>query len=185
MQNNKLKKQTSLFEWFISPKLNYITDVLFKAVNNTDDTIVKPRQGSPGVCIDDTIVSGHYTYSEFKAIYLRRRDRLLDVIRRNRKLLFLRFEAEVNRYTHKDIEDFIAVIKLINPLVEDVKLLLITPNTTASVHPSLITVFYNKHGGDPYCTSKEINELFLNSLETIGYNINDILEATFTDKSEV
>jgi hypothetical protein len=34
LQNAKIKKQTTLFEWFVSPNLNNITNILIKIVNN-------------------------------------------------------------------------------------------------------------------------------------------------------
>ena len=52
-------------------------------------------------------------------------------------------------------------------------------------HPSLIKVIYNKHHTDPYCKSKEINDLFVNSLQRIGYDLNNTLDVDFTDISEL
>jgi hypothetical protein len=43
MQHKKLKKETSLFEWFISPTLRDITHVLIKIGNNEDMDSVQFR----------------------------------------------------------------------------------------------------------------------------------------------
>lgn len=69
MQNLKIKKCTTLFEWFISNNLKYITDVLYKIENNTDNNIVK--QINNHIClIDDNIKTQHYKYEEFIDIYI-------------------------------------------------------------------------------------------------------------------
>ena len=63
-------------------------------------------------------------------------------------------------------------------------MMLISPNGNGLNHPSLINIFYDKHATDPYCVSKEINDIFMKSLRAIGYNVNDTSELTFTDKSD-
>ncbi len=69
MQNLKIKKCTTLFEWFVSNSLKNITDVLYKIENNTDNDIVK--QLNNRIClINDNISSNHYTYEEFIYIYI-------------------------------------------------------------------------------------------------------------------
>ena len=183
LQNCKLKKQTSLFEWFVSNNLKTITSVLVKIGNNTDTDIIK--DGGPHTYIENnTIYSGHYKHTDFKEIYNRRRNRLVECISNNNRLLFVRFEYSHIIYDTNDIDEFINAIKHINPSC-DVKLLLISPIETQIKHPSIIPAFYDKQFSDPYCTGKEINEFFVNTLQTIGYNIHDILDAKFTDSSEL
>lgn len=181
LQNCKLKKQTSLFEWFVSKDLQAITSVLVKIGNNADADIIK--DGGVHTYIENhSIFSGHYKHAEFEDIYIRRRDRLLEWIMNNNRLLFVRFESEHKEYNTDDIDEFIHAIKHINPSC-DVTLLLISPNKEPLKHDSVIHVFYDTHSSDPYCTGKEINELFVNTLQTIGYNIHDTNDATFTDFS--
>lgn len=86
-------------------------------------------------------------------------------------------------YDASAINEFIKVIREINPALENIKLLLITNNSIQLDHPSVFQVFYNKHSTDPYCRSTEINTLFTDSLSHIGYNIHDTTHLTFTDKS--
>ena len=76
-----------------------------------------------------------------------------------------------------------STIKLIHPDLNNVKLLLITPNQSMIDHPLLIKQFYNKHSEDPYCTSCETNTLFTNALGNIGYNLDDISDISFNDLS--
>lgn len=173
LQNAKIKKQTTLFEWFISPTLRDIIKVLIKIGNDMDDDIIK--EGKDHVFLGDTIYSGHYKYEEFKLIYKRRRNRLLDTILSSKKILFCRFEANSVIYTQEDIENFISSILMINSNLDDVKLMIITPGLELE-HPSLIKVLYDKHMSDPYCESKEINDLFVTSLKNIGYDVKDIIE---------
>lgn len=153
LRNAKLNKETTLFEWFVSNRLNNITNVLLQL--ETDILIPKDK----GVCmIDENIYSPHYTYDVFKDIFIRRRDRLIKTIQSNRTILFIRFEGDYNMYTEADIDDFAAAIRGIRPDCE-FKLLLITPNKDIPDHPLLITEFYDKHPEDRYCQG-EINQFF-------------------------
>ena len=183
LQNAKIKKQTTLFEWFVSPNLNDITNVLIKIGNNTDTDIIKVLNNN--VFIGDNIYSGHYTYESIQNIYQRRRNRLINIIKSSKNILFCRFEYHSIDYSKKDIDDFINSILAINPDIEHVKLFIISPpHNTELEHPSLINVMYDKHHTDPYCKSQEINDLFINSLEKIGYNLKDTNNIYFTDMDE-
>lgn len=185
LQNAKIKKQTTLFEWFVSPNLRDITSVLIKIGDNTDNNIVTTN--NTHIFIGDKIFSVHYSYANFKTIYERRRTRLLNDIKSSKKILFCRFEGfeggDTIVYNKEDIDDFINSILTINTNLEDIKILLISPNKTGLDHPSLINVMYDKHASDPYCKSQEINELFVNTLRKIGYNLNDTTDMCFTDMS--
>lgn len=177
LQNAKLKKQTSLFEWFVSKKLNHITEVLLKISNNEHPSFsVKGKY-----ILFDNVYSDHYKLPEFIQTYIRRRDRLIDTIKNNSTLLFVRFESFVNNYT-TEVDDFIRAVKKINPSPElDIKIFFIAPKKID--HPSVFTAIYDKHAQDPYCKTSEINELFINGLKQIGYNINDINLLEFNDMS--
>jgi len=180
MQNAKIKKATSLFEWFVSPNLNDVIDILHKISNHDDDDIVTYKNGH--IYIGNHIYSGHYTCEEFKPIYQRRRDRFLNTILSSKKILFCRFEANVIDYNKEDVDRFINLILTINPHLEDVQLLMIAPRLELE-HPKLIKVIYENHG-DPYCENPHINELFVNTLQAHGYDICDTNDTRFTDKSD-
>ena len=182
LQNAKIKKETSLFEWFISPSVRNITDVLTDIVHGRDAHIIK--QIGRKVYIGNNINSDHYTCEEFKTIYQRRRSRLLSTIKTSKRILFCRFEAKPDAYTKEDIDAFINTILMINKYLEDIKLLLIGPSRKFE-HPSLIKVIHDNHSADPYCTGKEINELFVNTLKTVGYDLKDTTNVCNTDKSEL
>jgi len=175
LQNAKIKKQTTLFEWFVSKKLNYITEVLLKISNNENPYF---RVNGKYILFDN-VYSDHYKLPEFIQIYIRRRDRFIETIRNHSTLLFVRFESFVNNYT-TEIDDFINAVKKINPIA-DVKLFIIAPKKIE--HVSVVTAIYDKHSQDPYCKTIEINELFVNGLVEMGYDINDTNNILFDDMS--
>lgn len=175
LQNAKIKKQTTLFEWFVSKKLNYITEILLKISNNENPNL---RVNGKYILVDN-IYSDHYKLPEFIQIYIRRRDRLIECIKNNSNLLFVRFESFVNNYT-TEIDDFINAVKKINPNA-NVKLFFIAPQKID--HASVVTAIYDKHSQDPYCKTVEINELFVNSLVELGYDIHETNNIIFNDIS--
>jgi hypothetical protein len=181
LQNCKLKKETTLFEWFISESLDDITNVLIQIITKTDGDIIK--QEGEKIYMNSNIHTSHYTLSEFKPIYERRRNRLIESIQ-NKNILFIRFDIHLFLYTTQDIDNFISVIKHMNPDA-NVKLLIISPNYVMIDHPSLIRVFYDKHAGDLYCKGKEINELFINTLQKVGYDISSKTDIIFDDTSTI
>ena len=182
LQNAKLKKQTTLFEWFVSPSLNDITNILVKIAKNLDEDIITAKDNQ--VFIDNALNSIHYNYENFTEIYKRRKDRLINTIKSSKSALFCRFESDVIDYNTTDIDNFINAILHINPNLQNVKLLLICPEPKID-HPSLINVKYDKHRSDLYCEGPEINNLFITSLEKIGYDVKDVTDTIFTDVSEL
>ena len=182
LQNANIKKQTTLFEWFVSPNLRDITNVLITIANNQDEDIIQSK-GSH-IYIGENIYSSHYNLDNFKRIYQRRRNRLLDIILSSKKILLCRFEYESIEYSKEDIDSFFQSLLSINKNLVDIKLMLITPGLKLE-HTDLIKILYNKHKSDPYCESKEINDLFVNSLEKIGVDVKDTNDTKFTDISDV
>ena len=168
LQNAGLKheKQTSLFEWFVSRTLPDITNVLLKIGSNTDQDIIK-QVGEHTYIENSSIFSGHYTTTDFRPIYERRRNRLIETIKTESSLLFIRFEGSQHIYTYKDIDTFIDAIHRINPDCT-VRFLLIHPEPYDLEHPCLIRKIYNKHAEDPYCKGNDINTFFVNTLCAIG-----------------
>jgi len=174
LQNAKIKKQTTLFEWFVSKKLNYITDILNKLANHENPNLT--IYGN--YLFLDSIYSDHYTLSNFNEIYKRRRDRLIETIVNNNDLLFIRFESNHNECVN-EIDEFINAVKRINPNA-NTKLFMIAPKKIE--HPLVHTELYNAHSQDPYCKTNEINELFINGLLNMGYSM-DTTDLSFNDYS--
>lgn len=178
LQNVNLKKSTTLFEWFVSPCLADITEILIKIGNNTDNDILQCK--GPNIYIGENVFSGHYTIDEFKQIYERRRNRLVDMIKTSKKILFTRFEAHPVNYSNQDLDNFKNSILTINNNVEEIKLLVIAPFMELE-NPFLIKIVYDKHESDPFCKSDEINELFIGNLKKLGYNFSDLSNEKITD----
>lgn len=75
LQNSKLKKETSLIEWFVSFSLRSIIEMIRKLINGEDIHIF---QNGHQVAISDTsISSGHYHVSAYKNMAERRSKRSL------------------------------------------------------------------------------------------------------------
>ena len=60
LQNCKLKKYTTLFEWFITKNIHNITNVLLKIINNNDHDIIKVFNNHIYI-EDNNIFSGHWS----------------------------------------------------------------------------------------------------------------------------
>jgi len=165
--------------------LNNITNVLLKIGNNTDDNdIIKVCNNHNHIYIEDTnIFTSHYTVEEFTPIYKRRRDRLVDCITKNNKILFIRYECDNNEISNKDIDDFQNAIKNINPNSDNMKLLIISKNDLNLNHSFLLNEIYNDIENDSFCTGEKINSFFINTLKKVGYNITNVSTINFNDKS--
>jgi len=182
LQNCKLKKKTTAFEWFVSQSLNDITNALLQMAKGTDGDILKNCGGETQI-INANISSCHY--SNFNDIYIRRRDRLLECIKNNSKVLFIRFEHTNHIYSYEDIDNFMNAIKAINPNCDDMKLLLIKETEMHLDHPFLINELWDPHSAplDHYCSSSQNIEFFLRVLEKHGYNVHDKTDVDFNDMS--
>jgi hypothetical protein len=178
MQNAKLKKQTTLFEWFVSPSLVDITRVLYHIGNITDSGIL--TEGGGAVFMARSVYSGHYKFDDFLPIYRRRRDRLIELIKNSKRLLFCRVETSVTVYTKDDIDDFVRSIARINPRIQDLKLLLIRPDTCIE-HPAVHTVVHSNMEYDPFCKGEDINNMFVKAVHDAGYDVKNTTNETFTD----
>jgi hypothetical protein len=186
IQNCNIKKETTLFEWFVTNSLNNITNIINKLSCNYDINII--QNGGQINIEDDNIFSGHYSTDEFISIYKRRANRLLECIKKNKKILFIRFETNnTSKYTEHDIESFFDSIKSINKDSSDMRLLLISPQHLNIQHPFLINKYcdYNIIHSDPYCSSDILNKIFVDILKSIGYNNFNSSNIKFDDKSNV
>lgn len=182
LQNTNIKKETTLFEWFVTPTLDAITELLHKIGTNTDSDILTIKDNH--IYMNNSIYSGHYTLDNFKDIYLRRKTRLLKAIQTNTKLLFCRIDTVDDTYTSESIDNFINSILQINPALQDIKLLLIGPRFDFD-HPRVIKLICSLEKLDIYSKNTELIELFINKLNEIGYNTTDRSTEVFTDLSEL
>jgi len=114
-QNLKIKKETGLFEWLISQKLDYVSDLIIKI--NKSINSVNITQRIFDITINETITTSHYKANDYKEIFNRRAKRFLNLIRNNNNLIFLRINPLGQKTTENEINRFLNVIKSINPSV--------------------------------------------------------------------
>jgi hypothetical protein len=187
-QNCKIKKETSLFEWFVTTNLNSITKIVNKLADSSHVTMIQEPNSKNIFIEDSTISSIHYTLEELKPIFERRSIRFLESIRdTTTKSLFVRFEIRLNvHYTYDDIEQFVHAIQRINPSCEGMKLLLISPTKDHIKHPFILNEFYEYEDihSDPYCKGSPINTFFVNTLKKYGFDMNSVSHLQFHDKSD-
>lgn len=126
-----IKKETTLFDWFQSDELTYITDVLEKLNwHDPDTTLIKKSIKYPNdieLCHEE-VSSSHYTVEEFKPIFLRRAFRFLNTLKNN-KVLFVRINISTAKTTLEEIERFRNVISRIcddSNITKNMKFMLIS-----------------------------------------------------------
>jgi hypothetical protein len=185
LQNANLKKETSLFEWFVTSTLNIITDIIDKLYYNKNINIY---DNNKNICInDDRMFSAHYSLENCKLIFNRRAERFLNTIKNNNKILFIRFEYDNKiNYTVEDINKFVESIKNINPNIDEMKLLLIINYKLPFTHPFIIEKYFSSDdNSDWLCKGENINTFFQSLLTEVGYDISDKSTINFNDISEV
>lgn len=183
----KNKKETSLFEWFISTSLKSITNVIRKLINNEKINIINKEYQV--AIIDYSIYSGHYQLAEYEAIFKRRSIRFLEIIKNKSEILFIRFERIKIEKDSIDVEtiiDFIETIKQINPTIS-CKFLLLQEvddinNFVSLTHEYIIHKTIDKKISDTYVQSNQINIVFKEILSNIGVDLTDVSDKVLTDK---
>jgi len=186
LQNLKLKKETSLFEWFKSTSLKSITEVVRKLEIGEEINIFQKEHQV--AILDRTIYSGHYNLVEYKDIFKRRSTRFIEQLKNNNEILFIRFQRgiEYDKCNINDINNFLKIIKEINPKIS-CKFLLIEDiddinNFIPLIGDSIINKPIDKKISDTYVTSIEINSLFKKILLEIGVDFTDTYNMVLTDK---
>ena len=196
LQSSKIKKETSLFEWFVSENLLDIMDVL-KNVSERVNTRIGSFYTNKIFMNTESISSTHYTEGEYIPIYKRRAERLYENIKNNKRILFIRFVRDsLNttliepQYTYDDFSKFVNIIQTINPDTSEMKLLFIrhTPTIKHIEHPFVIYKYYENLDVTDKSLKLDDSDItlkFINILKEIGYNIKNESIDQFTDKSEV
>jgi hypothetical protein len=118
LQALKIKKETSLFEWFRSDSLSTITKIVNSIKENIDNSIIIQKENFVGYFDNNSdIYSVHYSVNEFKEIFIRRAQRFLDKIKTSKSIVFVRTEEShlMNSSSIDDLKNFKEVIISINP----------------------------------------------------------------------
>lgn len=193
-----LKKETSVFEWLESRNLQYITDIINTLTLNPLSNIIYGIYGTDKIyLLNSNFFTCHYNVEEFKIIFKRRYDRFINNINKEENIYFVRLNPLGENTSKNEIELFIESIKRINPNIKFNFLLIDTVNNDCDFNYITIDVdnviFHHKYF---YVNDfKDINDVFMHGcvtiyekykkiLEDIGYNVNDISDATFSDRSQ-
>ena len=121
LQNLKIKKETSLFEWFRSDSLSSITKIIESIQNGIDSSIIIQKDNFVGYFDSNSdIYSAHYSLSDFKEIFIRRAQRFLDKIKSSKSIVFVRIEdlEFIKPCSAEDLENFKKSILRINPSLD-------------------------------------------------------------------
>jgi hypothetical protein len=121
LQTLKVKKETSLFEWFRSDSLSTITKIINEIQKSIDNSIIIQKDNFVGFFDDKSdIYSVHYSLNEFKQIFIRRAHRFLDKIKSSKSVVFVRTEEShlMNSSSIEDLKEFKKSILSINPELE-------------------------------------------------------------------
>ena len=189
LQNLKLKKETSLFEWFQSDSLATITKVVKAIHQRIDLGIVKGINKNIHLLTPDSdLFSHHYSVIEYRPIFQRRSKRFLDTIKQSTRLLCIRLNPDKTTTSLKEIRDFLSIIKEINPNVSCTFLLIsIIPDAETFIPMELDGLvhkcFLECDHNDKYMQNEPIFNAALKSyLAELDWPLETV-EKEFTDKS--
>jgi hypothetical protein len=113
-----LNQPTGVFEWFESPRLQHITNVISVLNNNLDDNVIIKSPPGSIYLLNPQFVTNHYNLNTFDEIFKRRYNRFIDIIKNEEHIFFSRinpFTKMRTKTTKEEIELFIESIRKINP----------------------------------------------------------------------
>jgi len=125
MQHLKLKKETSLFEWFNSD-LFAINEALANINWLEDDASVVGGRDGRVVIANEYLYSYHYKLAEYKDIFIRRKNRFYETIKAKNAILFVRLDAMGFNTTLDEILVFRDILEHIMTDISKVKFMLIS-----------------------------------------------------------
>jgi hypothetical protein len=188
LQKLKIKKETSLFEWFQSESLDAISDAIEQIDwGNIDPALIGGTDKDLYIC-NQRIFSYHYKLEDFKQIFIRRAKRFHETIMNNNNILFVRINISYNNTSSNEVDRFMSYIKTINPNISNMKLLLISTINS----PDTFNPIEHRHVVHKYILKSDLNDftmkddikihkIFKSYLDEIGYNTEVISNSTFDD----
>jgi len=188
LQKLKIKKETSLFEWFQSESLDAISDAIEQIDwANIDPALIGGTDKDLYIC-NQRIFSYHYKLEDFKQIFIRRAKRFHETIMNNNNILFVRINMSEYNTSSNEVDRFMSHIKTINPNISNMKLLLISTINS----PDTFNPIEHRHVVHKYILKSDLNDftmkddikihkIFKSYLDEIGYNTEDISNSTFDD----
>jgi len=178
----KLNQPSGVFEWFESPRLQYITNVINALHNNPDDNVIIKSPPRSIYLLNPQFVTPHYNFDIFDEIFKRRYNRFIDIIKNEEHIFFSRINPLTkrrNKTTKEEIELFIESIRKINPHCKITFLLVDT--IYQDIHKNTIDInlnnvyfyhkfFYQKDVTDEYMRKNTIIiEQYKKMLEEVGF----------------
>lgn len=189
-QRIRIKKETGVFEWFVSTKLQNITDVINTLTNNPTQNVVFDNPDNVHIyLLNPEFFSNHYRAEEYKQIFQRRYNRFINIINKEETTYFVRINPlGVNTSKH-EVELFIESIKRINPNNKITFLLISTIHNDGDINSITIDInnvsFHHKYFYEKDVDYAILAQHYIKMLEDIGYNINDRSNINFNDMTEV
>ena len=118
-----LKKETTLFEYFLSYNFNSIVDIINKIHKSIESVSI--NKSTKYINMEsDNIVSGHYALNDYIPIFKRRSERFINAIKNNNQIIFIRLCIEDEKLNIDDVISFISIICSMNSTL-DFKLIII------------------------------------------------------------
>lgn len=160
-----LKKETQIFDWYAANDFKYVNIILNKIANEEPIEILLVGSRDTDMhykLIDSDIITSHYnhnTIDEFFEIVNRRAKRLLNDVKNNNEILFIRHD-HYNHITYEDVEEFFKIIRKMNSNFK-FKLLLLSDKIIE--HENVINKIYDEEQNYNYikeCYPYE-NEIFI------------------------
>jgi hypothetical protein len=190
-QDLGIKRETGLFEWLESTKLQYLTDIVSVIAREIDTRIIYGVNKNIWV-LHKGVFTYHYGVEEYKEIFTRRARRFLEVVGNSETVIFARINP-INQTTSADeIAKFCREIHSINPDLR-IKFLIIHTVGSAEDYKGLdvsqiqnatVTQKYFLHADCPDVYLRDnatIQAQFMGFLEALGYSAEKT-STTYTDK---
>lgn len=112
-----IEQPTGVFEWFESPKLQYITNVISALQNDSNTNVIIKSPPYSISLLNPKFVTTHYNLDTFDEIFKRRYNRFIDIVKNNEYIYFTRINPlmkRINKTTKEEIKQFINIIRNIN-----------------------------------------------------------------------
>ncbi len=138
----QLKSETSLFEWVWTDTLSDINFIIEKLIK--DEPIKINRIDGNNYMEGTNIKTSHYINRNYEEIVLRRSQRLMNDIKNEEEILFIR-DDKLSTIRFEEIEDFFKLIRSINPSLS-FKMLLLSDKEHFNefIYPNLYHKIYDK-----------------------------------------
>ncbi len=192
-QDLGIKRETGLFEWLESRKLQYVTDIVNNIAREINTQIIHNINNEYIYVYHKDVLSYHYKVEEYKEIFTRRARRFLELIRNSESLIFARINP-INETTSADeIRNFCNAIHVINPALR-IKFLIIHTVVAAENFKTLDTsqiqnaevmqkYFLHTDCPDVYLRNNAtIQAQFMRFLDELCYTVTEKSTTTFSDK---